>query len=667
MYLNRSQTVRRGLTLIEMLVTVALLLLVMTIIVSVFRQATLSITVSKRAAVMDQSLRRLDTVLRQDLNGITAKLTPPLNPVDNLGYFTYEENSPADAQGEDTDDILAFTAKAPPGQPFTGRIWVPSSNVGNVNAQALSPVMVTSDFAEVIYFVRNGNLYRRVFLILPDRAGSLGLVQKPNENPPQVLSISNAPSDYAGYTGYGYYGISLFNASPVSWLGINDISCRPSSAFNATGVAWNVPIPNTLGDLTNRENRFASPRFRDDYVTVTVIPPSVSNGADGVADDTNFDNVPDLYPTLYPVALSLNNPGNPNGLLNVPTWNGLPQGWPTASSSYDYLPFPYVFPRAYRSTNTLYTQGPATIHVPFSGDPNNPINHNPLLVGESAGVPAPNPSIADQLVSWWGRPTWRETMATPWTDPVRRPGPPYAPFGAETTTQSAGLSWDSSGTALLPPIPDYPNNPALGSTTFQFPNNAGVWEDDLIMAGVRSFDVKAFDPYAAIYSVALPEGYYDLGYANLTAGTPTTIMQGAFNPLGYGHEGRMPPLGAPNSFGGDNRVDAQWPFSYDVNGNQLVNFIGENSASTIRLRRVFDTWSTKYTNAPALALDPTSGIPYGPPFTDGGGNMLRPVYPSYPPPYPTPLRGIEIRIRTVDPKGQQTKQLTIRQDFTDKL
>ncbi len=30
------------------------------------------------------------------------------------------------------------------------------------------PVTITSDYAEIIYFLRNGNLYRRVLLVAPD-------------------------------------------------------------------------------------------------------------------------------------------------------------------------------------------------------------------------------------------------------------------------------------------------------------------------------------------------------------------------------------------------------------------------------------------------------------------------------------------------------------------
>ena len=91
----------------------------------------------------------------------------------------------------------------------------------------------------------------------------------------------------------------------------------------------------------------------------------------------------------------------------------------------------------------------------------------------------------------------------------------------------------------------------------------------------------------------------------------------------------------------------------------------------MRLRRVWDSWSTDYTNAPANSINNAhattsagntlpAGLPWGPPFQP-------PIYPSYPPPYPAPLRGIQIQIRVTDPSNQRIKTLTIHQDFSDKL
>ena len=109
--------------------------------------------------------------------------------------------------------------------------------------------------------------------------------------------------------------------------------------------------------------------------------------------------------------------------------------------------------------------------------------------------------------------------------------------------------------------------------------------------------------------------------------------------------------------------------------------VGDNNNGVIRMRRVWDSWSTAYSRAPANgvynnpnnpntigippvpnpAADPLNGSPWGP----NGGTP--PIYPSYPPPYPAPLRGIQIQIRVTDPASQRVKSLTIRQDFTDKL
>ncbi len=121
----------------------------------------------------------------------------------------------------------------------------------------------------------------------------------------------------------------------------------------------------------------------------------------------------------------------------------------------------------------------------------------------------------------------------------------------------------------------------------------------------------------------------------------------------------------------------QYPNITDSTTSVTFNFsnyssnIGDDDAGGVgiaRLRRVWDSWSTDYTRAPATAIynnpsntsDVLNGFPWGPPFTP-------PVYPSYPPPYPAPLRGIQIQIRVVDPSNQRIKTLTIVQDFTDKL
>ncbi len=95
--------------------------------------------------------------------------------------------------------------------------------------------------------------------------------------------------------------------------------------------------------------------------------------------------------------------------------------------------------------------------------------------------------------------------------------------------------------------------------------------------------------------------------------------------------------------------------------------VGDDSFNVIRLRRVWDSWSTDYTQAPASRFVSTSGAP-----TPTGGLPFEAPDPaffprSFPPPYPMALRGIQIQIRVVDPRNEHVKVLTIRQDFSDKL
>jgi hypothetical protein len=173
--------------------------------------------------------------------------------------------------------------------------------------------------------------------------------------------------------------------------------------------------------------------------------------------------------------------------------------------------------------------------------------------------------------------------------------------------------------------------------------NFAVFEDDLLMTGVRSFDVKAYDDAAG--------QYVDLGYSGLLGGASSQAVANIVLQT-FGHEGRIPPLQS------DYRSDAQYPALYPN--------IGDNNAIPIRLRRVFDTWSTDYTDVAASGVDASTGSLIGPPFGTASGYPF-PIYPSYPPPYPIPMRGIQIQIRVVDPRNEHIKVLTIREDFTDKL
>lgn len=607
---------RRGLTLVELLVTIALMLLIMSVIVGVFTQATSALTRAQKDQDLASIARRLETVIQQDLRGATARFTPPLDPADNLGYFELGENSFADDQGEDTDDYLAFTAKAPPGQPFTGRIMLPRgvwpAGTGLAGQVRYLPATITSEHAEIIYFLRHGNLYRRVLLILPNQ---------------QLYADIVGGAYRFGAAGFDGFSLTGANAAEVSWQGANDISVRPT--FSAALVNNLPPTPNSLGDLTNRHNRFARPHFANDF-----------NG-DGAADDfvgfggTTPDGVPDYYPTLYPN----------NGPLR-------PSRPAQANDNADTLAFPFVFRGAFANGAGLGSW----INVgPYLCMPNPAgyllrTNHSPIDAGFD-NLPVPS----DLAESWnyWGFPTWAETRNINWTLANKRI--PFAEFEGGADQQAPGLSRVRGANESLPSPGNWYGFDSAG-VVFNPPNSA--WQDDLIATNVRSFDIKVLDPNAPAYGdlvgVNVTSDYYDLGYGlplkQVAAVAETITLPGELVTLG--HEGRIPPLTT------DNRIDYQMQMKF---GDSAVvagrNNIGDNSANTVRIQRVWDTWSTDYAFAPLRSIDPISS----PPFGD------RPIYPSYPPPYPEPLRGIQIQIRLASPDQQMLKVITIRQDFTDKL
>ena len=700
---QRFATRRRGVTLVEMLVTLAILLLMMTVIVQIFQAATGALNAAQVYQELDNQLRLLDLTIRSDLGGVTCKLTPPNNPKNNTGYLEYGENEFADVQGEDSDDYIRFTAKAPAGQPFTGRMWIraayAAANGGTNTYQPPQPITITSEYAEIIYFLRNGNLYRRVLLVAPALQSTIE---------PSVNNVNpNAP-----YNGLGFFPVALGGnpaASPptgnqVSWQAVNDLSAHPAT----TGAPYqgNSVILNALGDLTNRENRFAYQRFSSDFQNLAgaLVP-----GGDGLSDDLNGDNVPDYYPTLYPTVLAPTNNAGQLIYYPGPAATGLP--WPPSLTP---MAFPFVYPGAYSRPQRLASYAYGWIHSPDPVVPINGnavqydqagqaltylqnINHNPLDTGDNLQIPVSG--LAD-LQTWWGFPTWRETLSLFWVDPtvqvnmIQSQPPPLiarlndanvnppidlAQFLPAMTAATAG------GFRVIP----QPYNDGFGSITGFFAASSPLWslyswEDDLVMTGVRSFDIKAYDNSLAAYAdlgwgddprltsqLAQPPqgitgpatpylaGNYDAYQGNYVAPAYAYINNAKFNLLNqtFAHEGRVPPLVEDNIF--DAQYGAGSYPGYNYTGN-----IGDDNPAVVRLRRVWDSWSTEYTQAPGTGVNPATSpaafFPAGPPYAP-------PIYPSYPPPYPAPLRGIQIQIRVTDPANQRVKTLTIRQDFTDKL
>ncbi len=282
----RSQ--RSGFTLIEMLISVALLLIIVTIFGQIFSIATNAIVTQRGIGVNDQKARTLDVTMRADLDNISykplagddgiipmiGKFTPgPSNatPFDQnineveyngdiideamQGYFYISENNPDD----DTDDVLAFTTLASSDEEpyYVNAInlasWT-STLTGNDHPDFDDGVLdngtATSRKAEVCYFLRNGILYRRV----------LAIREPLFDNPPYETSgIRDGQPTKITATAEDLF----LNNYPAArnFYSDFDFSARHDAATN------HVKFNSTLEQLSDPRNRFGHLHAADYFAT----------------------------------------------------------------------------------------------------------------------------------------------------------------------------------------------------------------------------------------------------------------------------------------------------------------------------------------------------------------------------------------------------------------
>jgi type II secretory pathway pseudopilin PulG len=200
---------RNAFTLVEMLVSVTLVLLMMGLFASIFQIATGSMTKQRGISEQDQRARILATNVRKDLQHRTFRYLYPFCPEENsltsptsfanrTGYFYISTNNPHTG----LDDVIQFTVNAnittedADTTPFFGRAveLVDRSTSGtSPTSLHINPNQPEADdgsfaansgasspYAEICYFVRNGNLYRRVILIRePLNVAGQNLVSQP--------------------------------------------------------------------------------------------------------------------------------------------------------------------------------------------------------------------------------------------------------------------------------------------------------------------------------------------------------------------------------------------------------------------------------------------------------------------------------------------------------
>jgi hypothetical protein len=321
-------------------------------------------TKQRGIAENDQRSRSFTMIIKTDLDKRTFRYMIPFAANENTitdghaiptvkrqGYFYISENDP----GDDTDDVLQFTVRATvklknaDDTPYFGHSalwlntpWGDANGDGTINAidlfshpnqpeaddgQIAFDATSSSSAAEVSYFLRNGNLYRRVLLIReplplagensqPTLANGSDLFDRDPDNnaataTPAYVYTGDFWSDYdfsaffhvtAGPINHGakFHGIaSLANevpgggvyplANPFFRFGHNHATGNPREYFSSTAPRQ------FLGRFTHEETSHPAFNYPHNLATWPAANSNPMNIATALTDTTPQNGVPDGF------------------------------------------------------------------------------------------------------------------------------------------------------------------------------------------------------------------------------------------------------------------------------------------------------------------------------------------------------------------------------------
>lgn len=246
-----AATTRRGFTLLELLVAMTLTLLLTALVVQVFSFVSDGVYNSRATMDLSDQLRNAKHRIIQDLRGVTAPMTPPLDPSSESGYLEYIEgprvaNYPGGDIGRpvaslsnamqtyygDLDDILMFTTVC-----YDEELIAKGPSDG-----------IKSRYAEIAYFIRP---ISRITITGSQAAGSFDTAEyftlhrrvwlvNPNANWGDNFGVA----DVSMRQERGIYENLAANTAVVGLPATSTSATLPPTAVN-----------NSLGDLTMRERR----------------------------------------------------------------------------------------------------------------------------------------------------------------------------------------------------------------------------------------------------------------------------------------------------------------------------------------------------------------------------------------------------------------------------
>lgn len=251
-----AATSRRAFSLTELLVAMTIALMVMAGIAQLFGVFGRGLSGSQATVELSARMRAGGWQLRKDLSGVTCDVVPWLAPEADAGYFEYIEgprndrneatsnarHATADLEA-DIDDVLLFTVRAA-GDPFT--CPVPGGGTAE------------SEYAEVAWFCK-----------------------------------AMATQPVAGLTMHNLYRRQLLvGAVPGAGAFASAASATGATVppFSTRVGTDNRTRPNSLGDLTKRENRFLHAATAP-YSFLSGTAPGATLTGDQEGDDIVLTNV----------------------------------------------------------------------------------------------------------------------------------------------------------------------------------------------------------------------------------------------------------------------------------------------------------------------------------------------------------------------------------------
>jgi len=618
-----------GLTLVEMLIAISITLVMMGTVVSVF--ATVSSSVQKRRAVIEVStqLRHVRNVLQRDLDGATCPLLPWQRPESNHGYFEIIEGLHSDFYPSMLTDGI--------GDPLTDD----NSNNPEIDHAASTIPASSLDFTSVAgrsdWVTDGGGLgdYDDI-LAFTTRSES-----EPFSGPAPSNNVDSSNNNQRLFGSWQSEAVK----SPVA------------------EVVWYC-IENPKADT---DKFFGEPGFRTIYRRVLLVAPWID----------------------YRYNIAGSGPKSRPGVLRVLPDSIDASGVDEALASLIAFQERYDISARIEFDPTIGTDGRWTLAANTLADltkRENRYEHHGFVAGSGRQFPFVMASAGGNATSnvnfvvdpEYGNNNAGGANAEPRTEgnaivryDVTDPGADnfVRPLAILEGGATARAMINEAGEVIHVTTGLVPLGRTGGATSRR--------GEDLMMSDVLGFDVQVFDPEAPVFAVhangnVLQAGQGDLDVTAVgpgSAGWSTAaisglqVSQGAYVDLGYDELHR--------------RV-----FSVTTPSTLTTPFAGfahpKSQLRDARLTRVYDTWSFHYENDgvnqdndldasgnPAID-EGTNGFDNLGDYADGRFVRLGvddPGERETSPPYPSPLRAIQVKLRVYEPDSRQPREVTVRQHF----